>query len=44
VSVVCDDTDSYVRALVRDAVPFRDLLVTEPSFDDVFLHLVGGPA
>jgi ABC-2 type transport system ATP-binding protein len=44
VSVACDDTDAYVRGLVRDAVPFKDLLVTEPSFDDVFLHLVGGPA
>lgn len=44
VSLVCDDTDAYVRALVRDAVPFKDLLVTQPSFDDVFLHLVGGPA
>lgn len=44
VSIVCEDTDDYVRALVREAVPFKDLLVTEPSFDDVFLHLVGGPA
>ena len=44
VSIVSDDTDAYVRALVRDAVPFSDLVITEPSFDDVFLHLVGGAA
>ncbi len=42
VSLTADDPDEYVRALVHDAVPFRDLLVTAPSFDDVFLHLVGG--
>jgi ABC-2 type transport system ATP-binding protein len=44
VSIVCEDTDAYVRALVQDAVPFKDLRVTEPSFDDVFLHLIGEPA
>jgi ABC-2 type transport system ATP-binding protein len=44
VSLLCDDTDAYVRSLVRDDVPFTDLRVTEPSFDDVFLHLIGGAA
>jgi ABC-2 type transport system ATP-binding protein len=37
----CDDPDAYVRELVRNEVPFRDLLVTQPSFEDVFLHLTG---
>jgi ABC-2 type transport system ATP-binding protein len=42
VALTAADPDEYVRSLVRDAIPFRDLLVTQPSFDDVFLHMVGG--
>ena len=43
VAIVCDDTDAFIRELVRESVPFSDLLVTQPSFDDVFLHLIGEP-
>jgi ABC-2 type transport system ATP-binding protein len=44
VSLMCEDTDAYIRSLVRDDVAFSDLIVSQPSFDDVFLHLIGGPA
>lgn len=43
VVIPTDDADECVRRLVREGVAFHDLLVTQPSFEDVFLHLLGGP-
>ncbi len=40
--VTTDDTDGYVRELVTSGAAFRDLTVTQSSFEDVFLDLVGG--
>ena len=40
--VTADDTDAYVRELVASGAPFRDLIITQSSFEDVFLDLVGG--
>ncbi len=35
------DTDAYVRELVLAEVAFRDLHVTQSSFEDIFLELTG---
>lgn len=40
--VTTDDTDAYIRALVRADVPFADLSVTQSSFEDIFLEVTGG--
>ncbi len=40
--VTTDDTDAYVRALVASATPFSNLRITQSSFEEVFLDLVGG--
>lgn len=40
--VTTDDTDSYVRELVASGAPFSSLRVLQPSFEDIFLDLVGG--
>jgi ABC-2 type transport system ATP-binding protein len=35
------DSDAYVRELVGRGVPFRDLTVTQTSFEEIFLELTG---
>ncbi len=42
VVVIADDTDAYVRALVREGVAFRDLEVERPSLEEAFLSITGG--
>ena len=39
--VMVDDTDAYVRDLVRSETPFSQLTVTQSSFEDIFLSLTG---
>ena len=34
-------TDEYIRQLVRSGEPFRDLSITQSSFEDIFLELTG---
>jgi ABC-2 type transport system ATP-binding protein len=41
VLVTPTDTDAYIRKLVRDEVAFRDLAVSQSSFEDIFLSLTG---
>jgi ABC-2 type transport system ATP-binding protein len=41
VTLACDDPDEYVRALVRSNAAFSGLSITQPSFEDVFLHVTG---
>ncbi|HEX8805942.1 MAG TPA: ABC transporter ATP-binding protein [Candidatus Aquilonibacter sp.] len=40
--VTIEDTDAYVRALVRSDVAFRDLAVKQSSFEEIFLEITGG--
>jgi ABC-2 type transport system ATP-binding protein len=44
VLVMPTDTDAYIRKLVRDEVAFRDLAVSQSSFEDIFLTLTGAPS
>ena len=39
--VTLDNTDDYVRALVRAGVDFRDLAIKQSSFEDIFLEMTG---
>jgi ABC-2 type transport system ATP-binding protein len=41
-TVTTADTDAYIRELVRENVPFADLRISQPSFEEVFLTLTGG--
>ena len=40
-SVTPESTDEFIRRLVRSGEPFSDLLVTQSSFEDIFLELTG---
>jgi len=40
--ITTHDADEYVRELVHSGVPFQDLQVAAPSFEDAFLAVTGG--
>ena len=42
VTVTIDDTDEYVRKLVRDGVAFSNLEIVPPTLEDAFLTVTGG--
>jgi len=42
VAVTIDDTDEYVRNLVRDGVAFSNLEIVPPTLEDAFLTVTGG--
>ncbi len=42
VAVTIDDTDEYVRTLVRDGVAFSNLEIVPPTLEEAFLTMTGG--
>lgn len=42
VAVTIDDTDEYVRKLVRDGVAFSNLEIVPPTLEEAFLCVTGG--
>ncbi|HEY1976509.1 MAG TPA: ABC transporter ATP-binding protein [Candidatus Baltobacteraceae bacterium] len=42
VAVTIDDTDEYVRKLVRDGIAFSNLEIVPPTLEEAFLTVTGG--
>ena len=42
VVVTTDDTDAYVRALVRSGIAFSELEIARPTLEEAFLSITGG--
>jgi len=42
VAITIDDTDEYVRTLVRDGVAFSNLEIVPPTLEEAFLTVTGG--
>jgi len=42
VVVTTEDTDAYVRALVRSGIAFSELEISRPTLEDAFLSITGG--